>query len=70
MPDTKQVPLPNGAVSAQEVADALWIAQIKLLRFNEWQTNFPGSRPELAPDIERLMASISALCRELEAPND
>ena len=62
--------LPNSCASAQETTLALWKAQIKLVQFNSWQTNFPSSRPELVPEIEQLMASISALCEKLEATAD
>jgi hypothetical protein len=56
--------------SARETADELWKAQIKLVRFRSWQTNYPGSRPELVPEIDQLMASISAVCQKLEGRGD
>ena len=58
--------LPNSCASAQETTLALWKAHVKLAQF----TNFPGSRPELVPEIEQLMASISAVCEKLEPTAD
>ena len=43
--------LPNSCASAQETTLALWKAHVKLAQFSSWQTNFPGSRPELVPEI-------------------
>ena len=62
--------LPNSCASAQETTLALWKGRVKLAQFSSWQTNFPGSRPELVPEIEQLMASISAVCEKLEPTAD
>ena len=56
---------PRNAVHLRDVQRDVGRALISALQFRTWQTNYPDSRPELAPELDEIIADLGDIEKTL-----